>query len=47
MVYEIWCKRTDCSWEMVEWGYGPRDNLRLKMYQKRHPKIEFRLDYVK
>ena len=44
MVYEIWHKRTDGTWEMVEWGYGGTGKDRLAMYQRRNPKREFRLD---
>lgn len=44
MAYEIWHKRTDGTWELVEWGYGPTGDSRLEMYQKRHPKCEFRID---
>ena len=47
MVYEIWCKGSKGTWEMVEWGYGPSAEDRLRMYQKRHPKLEFRLDCAK
>jgi hypothetical protein len=43
MVYEIWNKRKDGSWELVESGSGSGQS-RLEMYQQRHPKKEFRLD---
>jgi len=46
MVYEIWHKLKNGSWEMVESGTGSGKS-RLKMYQNRHPKMEFRLDTTK
>jgi hypothetical protein len=42
-VYEIWSKLKNGAWEMVESGTGSGKS-RLEMYQKRHPKMEFRLD---